>query len=54
MNIIIHIDVMTAKRKKRSRELVETIGITEQNLSILKMGKPKQLGFQLLGLFVRH
>lgn len=41
--IIINIDVMLAKRKVRSKELAESIGITEQNLSILKNGKAKAI-----------
>ncbi len=41
MAIIINLDVMLAKRKIRSKELAEAIGITEQNLSILKTGKAK-------------
>ena len=41
--IIINLDVMLAKRKMRSKELAEKIGITEQNLSILKNGKAKAL-----------
>ena len=36
MAIIVNLDVMLAKRKIRSKELSEAIGITEQNLSILK------------------
>ena len=35
MTIIVNLDVMLAKRKIRSKELAEAIGITEQNLSIL-------------------
>ncbi len=41
MAIVINLDVMLAKRKIRSKELAEAIGITEQNLSILKTGKAK-------------
>lgn len=41
MPIIVNLDVMLAKRKIRSKELAEAIGITEQNLSILKTGKAK-------------
>lgn len=41
--IIINVDVMLAKRKIRSKELAEAIGITEQNLSILKTGKAKAI-----------
>jgi len=48
MPIIINIDVMLAKRKKRSKDLAEEIGITEQNLSILKTGKAKAIRFSTL------
>lgn len=43
MSIIINIDVMLAKRKMRSKELAEKVGITEQNLSVLKTGKAKAI-----------
>ncbi len=43
MPILVHLDVMLAKRKMRSKELAEAIGITEQNLSILKTGKARAL-----------
>lgn len=48
MPIIINLDVMLAKRKIRSKELAEAIGITEQNLSILKTGKAKAVRFSTL------
>lgn len=48
MPIIINLDVMLAKRKIRSKELAEAIGITEQNLSILKTGKAKAIRFSTL------
>lgn len=48
MTIIVNVDVMLAKRKKRSKELAEAIGITEQNLSILKTGKAKAIRFSTL------
>ncbi|MGR3973645.1 MAG: helix-turn-helix transcriptional regulator [Candidatus Rhabdochlamydia sp.] len=40
---------MLAKKKMRSKELAESIGITEQNLSILKTGKARALRFSTLG-----
>lgn len=46
--IIINLDVMLAKRKMRSKELAEKIGITEQNLSILKTGRAKAIRFATL------
>lgn len=41
MSIIVNLDVMLARRKMQSKQLAEIIGITEQNLSILKRGKAK-------------
>lgn len=43
MAIIINLDVMLAKRKMRSNELAEKIGLTTVNLSILKTGKIKAI-----------
>jgi putative transcriptional regulator len=43
MPIIINLDVMLARRKMRSNELAEKIGLTTVNLSILKTGKIKAI-----------
>ena len=48
MAIIINLDVMLAKRKMKSNELAEKIGITTANLSILKTGKAKAIRFSTL------
>ena len=48
MAIIVRLDVMLAKRKMKSRELAEKIGIAEQNLSLLKSGKVKGIRFETL------
>ncbi len=48
MPIIINVDVMLAKRKMRSNELAERIGLTTANLSILKTGKAKAIRFSTL------
>ena len=48
MAIIINVDVMLAKRKMRSNELADAIGITTANLSILKTGKAKAIRFSTL------
>lgn len=48
MAIIVNLDVMLAKRKMRSKELAEAIGITEQNVSLLKSGKVKGIRFDTL------
>lgn len=46
--IILNLDVMLAKRKMRSNELAERIGLTQANLSILKTGKAKAVRFSTL------
>jgi putative transcriptional regulator len=48
MAIIVNLDVMLARRKMRSKELAEAIGITEANLSLLKSGKVKGVRFSTL------
>jgi putative transcriptional regulator len=50
MPIIVNLDVMLAKRKMRSNELADRIGITTANLSILKTGKAKAVRFSTLEL----
>jgi putative transcriptional regulator len=48
MPIVVTLDVMLARRKMRSKELAERVGITEQNLSLLKSGKVKGVRFDTL------
>ncbi len=48
MPIIINLDVMLARRKMKLQDLAETVGITIQNLSILKTGKAKAMRFSTL------
>jgi putative transcriptional regulator len=43
MPIIVNLDVMLARRKMRLNDLSERVGITPQNLSILKTGKAKAI-----------
>lgn len=48
MGIYIDLDVELAKRKMKLNELAEKVGITIQNLSILKTGKAKAIRFSTL------
>jgi len=48
MAIIVNLDVMLARRKMRSKELAERVGITKQNVSLLKSGKVKGVRFETL------
>lgn len=52
MAVIVNLDVMLAKRKMRSKEFAETIGIIEQNLSMLKTGKA--IRFSTLEAISKH
>jgi len=54
MPIIINLDVMLAKRKMRSNELAEKIGLTTVNLSILKTGKIKAIRLGTLEAICRE
>ena len=48
MPIIVNLDVMLARRKMRSKELSELVGITEQNISLLKSGKVRGVRFETM------
>ncbi|HAT86544.1 helix-turn-helix domain-containing protein [Cohaesibacter gelatinilyticus] len=48
MAIVIELDVMLARRKMKSKALSELIGISEQNVSLLKSGKVKGVRFETL------
>ena len=54
MAIVVRLDVMLATRKMKSRELADRIGITEQNLSLLKSGKVKGIRFDTLSAICRE
>ena len=54
MAIILRLDVMLAKRKMRSKELARLVGITDQNLSILKTGKAKAIRLSTLNAICTH
>ncbi|GAB7081184.1 helix-turn-helix domain-containing protein [Megalodesulfovibrio paquesii] len=54
MGIRINLDVMLARRKMRSNELAQRVGISVQNLSILKTGKAKAIRFSTLDAICRH
>ncbi|MFY0682229.1 MAG: helix-turn-helix transcriptional regulator [Thalassovita sp.] len=48
MEIVVRLDVILALRKMKSRDLAQRIGISEQNLSLLKSGKVKGVRFETL------
>ncbi len=54
MPIIVNLDVMLVRRKMRSKELAEKVGISEQNLSLLKSGKVKGVRFSTLEAICYH
>lgn len=53
MSIIIHLDVMMAKRKIGLTELSKEVDITMANLSILKNNKAKAVRFSTLDAICR-
>ena len=48
MTIVVNLDVMLAKRKVKSKDLAQAVGITVQNISLLKSGKVKGIRFNTL------
>jgi putative transcriptional regulator len=44
----VNLDVMLARRKMRLNDLAERVGITPQNLSVLKTGKARAIRFSTL------
>lgn len=54
MTVQVNLDVMLAKRKIRSKELAAAIGITEQNISVLKTGKAKAIRFSTLNAICQY
>lgn len=53
MAIIVRLDVVLAQRKMTSRELAAKIGISEQNLSVLRSGKARGVRFNTLEAICR-
>jgi len=53
MPIIVNLDVMLAKRKRRLNELSAYVGVSPQNLSILKTGKARAVRFSTLAAICR-
>jgi putative transcriptional regulator len=50
MPIVVNVDLMLARRKMRLNTLAEKVGITPQNLSVLKTGRAKAIRFSTLEL----
>ena len=48
VEITVRLDVMLAQRKMKPRDLARIVGITEQNISLLKSGKVKGIRFETL------
>lgn len=54
MAIIVNIDLILAKHKMKSQDLAKAIGISAQNLSILKTGKARAIRFSTLERLCEH
>ncbi|MFQ3198273.1 MAG: putative transcriptional regulator [Paraglaciecola sp.] len=54
MPVIVNLDVMMAIRKVSSKDLAQSIGITEANLSLLKRGKVKGVRFATMAAICRY
>ncbi|KZB69822.1 MULTISPECIES: helix-turn-helix transcriptional regulator [Thalassospira] len=54
MGIVVRLDVMLATRKMKSKDLAARIGISEQNLSLLKSGKVRGVRFETLAAICKE
>ena len=54
MPIVVNLDVMLARRKMRLGDLADAVGISMQNLSVLKTGKAKAIRFSTLSAICRE
>ncbi len=54
MAIVVRLDVVLAKRKMKSNELSRLVGISEQNISILKTGKAKAIRITTLNAICKE
>jgi len=48
MPVIVNLDVMLARRKMKLNTVAEQVGITPQNLSVLKSGRARAIRFSTL------
>ena len=54
MPVIVNLDVVLAKRKMKLNDLAQAVGITAQNLSVLKAGRAKAIRFTTLEAICAH
>jgi putative transcriptional regulator len=54
MTIIVNLDIMLAKRKRRLGDLADAINISIQNLSVLKTGKARAIRFSTLSAICKE
>lgn len=48
MSIVVNLDKMLVEKKMSSKELAQHVGITEQNISLLKTGRVRGIRFTTL------
>jgi putative transcriptional regulator len=53
MAIVLTLDLMLARRKMRARELARAVGLTEQNISVLRSGRARGVRFSTLEAICR-
>lgn len=54
MTIVVNLDVMLARRKRRLGDLADAINISIQNLSVLKTGKARAIRFSTLSAICKE
>ena len=54
MPLVVNLDVMLAKRKVKSKDLAEYMGLSETSLSLFKSGRMKGIRFRNLELMCEY
>lgn len=54
MPIVVNLDVILAKRKRRLGDVADAVGISIQNLSVLKTGRARAVRFSTLAALCRE
>ena len=54
MTIKLTLDIMLVRRRVKSKDLAKHLGITEQNMSIVRTGKNKSMTFEMMEKICRY
>jgi putative transcriptional regulator len=54
MKIVTHLDLIMLKKKIKSKSLAKAVGLSEQNISVLKTGRARGIRFSSLAAICNY